>query len=251
MNEDQCGVSDEMLVAYDDRYLPFDQQRSLDRHIEQCRACQSRLRESREVDELIRVTVPPLSTVDHWPAMRARLVSRRVHRAGPRLARNGVTAALVLAMILIALASLFGPWSGLPLLGEFVQFGAAPGNEQPTIRPAVPAPVATEAFRLGDGRSQAVSLEAIDISWSYQAQSTLPDQHITLTAVPGTTISLSNVGAITHHFAIDAFAIDVAIPPGESVTVAIPRDATSGEFEFYCNMPGHRQAGMVGTLIVE
>ena len=41
----------------------------------------------------------------------------------------------------------------------------------------------------------------------------------------------------------------VALPPGETQTVVI--NAKPGSYEYYCNVPGHKEAGMVGTLVVE
>ena len=50
-----------------------------------------------------------------------------------------------------------------------------------------------------------------------------------------------------HNFSIDALNISVDIAPGETKEVKI--NAPEGEYEFYCNVPGHKEAGMVGTLI--
>lgn len=37
---------------------------------------------------------------------------------------------------------------------------------------------------------------------------------------------------------------------GETKTLTFNSGA-AGEYEFYCSIPGHREAGMVGKLIVE
>src|SRR5215217_1894530 len=51
-----------------------------------------------------------------------------------------------------------------------------------------------------------------------------------------------------HNFSIDELGIDIDIAPGETQETVI--NAPAGEYEFYCNVPGHKEAGMVGTLIV-
>lgn len=62
-------------------------------------------------------------------------------------------------------------------------------------------------------------------------------------------IELNNEGLAAHNFSIDALDISVDLAPGaEPQTVVI--NTVVGEYEYYCNIPGHRQAGMVGTLIV-
>lgn len=61
-------------------------------------------------------------------------------------------------------------------------------------------------------------------------------------------VLLPNLGAAPHNFAIDALGISVDIAPGETKEVTI--NAPAGEYEFYCNVPGHKEAGMVGTLVV-
>jgi uncharacterized cupredoxin-like copper-binding protein/mono/diheme cytochrome c family protein len=61
------------------------------------------------------------------------------------------------------------------------------------------------------------------------------------------TILLPNLGASPHNFSIDELDISVDIAPGETKEVTIT--APEGEYQYYCNIPGHKEAGMVGTLI--
>lgn len=53
----------------------------------------------------------------------------------------------------------------------------------------------------------------------------------------------------THDFNIDEFNIHSKTPLNEEVLIEFVADK-SGEFEYYCSMPGHRQAGHWGTLRV-
>jgi len=73
----------------------------------------------------------------------------------------------------------------------------------------------------------------------------------TISVLPGDTIQAINTGALEHDFVVDDLAIDAALPSGQLVDIQIPEDAAPGEYEFYCSIPGHAPAGMVGTLIVE
>lgn len=64
------------------------------------------------------------------------------------------------------------------------------------------------------------------------------------------TVELTNEGTVEHDFTVDGFEDDKV--------VAAPGDSASGEFtlgagtyDFYCSVPGHREAGMEGTLTVE
>ncbi len=73
----------------------------------------------------------------------------------------------------------------------------------------------------------------------------------TVTVSPGDTIQSINTGALEHDFVVDELGISVDLPSGQLVDILIPEDAAPGEYEFYCSIPGHAPAGMVGTLIVE
>lgn len=60
------------------------------------------------------------------------------------------------------------------------------------------------------------------------------------------TIALSNSGVALHNFSITGTDINVDIPPGEITEVVM--NLPAGEYQFFCNRPGHLEAGMVGTL---
>jgi plastocyanin len=67
------------------------------------------------------------------------------------------------------------------------------------------------------------------------------------------TITVKNTGAITHALTIDTPSGAVStsnIAPGATATLTVNL-TKSGHYTFFCPIPGHRQAGMVGALIVE
>ena len=74
-------------------------------------------------------------------------------------------------------------------------------------------------------------------------------KRLTIGADTDATISLPNTGASLHTFVIDDLAIDVEVKPGETGSVTI--SAPAGTYTYYCSVPGHRAAGMEGTLTVE
>lgn len=70
----------------------------------------------------------------------------------------------------------------------------------------------------------------------------------TIPADTPTEIHFVNDGAAVHDFTIDELGIHVSLNPGETATETI--NAPAGEYEYYCSVPGHKDAGMVGKLIV-
>ena len=55
----------------------------------------------------------------------------------------------------------------------------------------------------------------------------------------------------SHDFVIDEFNVNTnIIDAGQEVVVEFIADK-KGSFEYYCSVPGHRAAGMKGTLVVE
>jgi len=62
------------------------------------------------------------------------------------------------------------------------------------------------------------------------------------------TVAVSNHDLFWHTFTIDALHVNVDVPIGADRRVTF--NAPPGRYEFYCRVPGHRSAGMKGTLTV-
>jgi nitrite reductase (NO-forming) len=62
------------------------------------------------------------------------------------------------------------------------------------------------------------------------------------------TLEITNPDAFDHDFTIDELDVKTALPAGETTKVTF--QAGPGTYTFYCSIPGHREAGMEGTLTV-
>jgi cytochrome c oxidase subunit 2 len=73
---------------------------------------------------------------------------------------------------------------------------------------------------------------------------------LTIPANTPVTVTLVNKGASVHTFDIDALKVNSGdVQPGATTTVTI--NAPAGTYQYYCAIPGHKEAGMVGTLTVQ
>jgi uncharacterized cupredoxin-like copper-binding protein len=114
-------------------------------------------------------------------------------------------------------------------------------------REAASAPAATPGAEGGTPTTNTTTTTAVTFAVVAQDIFFEPKE-VTIPADTDVTVNLPNEGAAPHNFSIDALGIDVDIAPGATEQVVI--NAPAGEYEFYCNVPGHKEAGMVGTLIV-
>lgn len=73
---------------------------------------------------------------------------------------------------------------------------------------------------------------------------------LTIPSAGSTTIELVNTGTVEHDLTIDALEFQVAVKVGEAARGTLT-DVDPGTYEFYCTIPGHAAAGMVGSLVVE
>jgi plastocyanin len=99
----------------------------------------------------------------------------------------------------------------------------------------------TERESRDDRLSDEVTIESYDIYFD-------PDR-IVIPADADIPFTLPNVGSSLHNFSIDELDISIDIEPGatESTTINVP----AGRYAYYCNVPGHKEAGMAGTLIAQ
>ncbi len=109
---------------------------------------------------------------------------------------------------------------------------AAPSSSTP---PAAPAPA---------GGGHTVTLSAVSGQLAFNTKK--------LTAKAGTvTLSMSNPSTFSHGISVEGNGVDKAgqvVQHGGTSTVTVK--LKPGTYTFYCPVPGHRQAGMQGTLTV-
>jgi plastocyanin len=62
------------------------------------------------------------------------------------------------------------------------------------------------------------------------------------------TLYVSNDDLFWHTVTIDQLGVELPLPVGSHRRITFT--APSGTYTFYCRIPGHRQAGMVGTITI-
>ena len=177
-----------------------------------------------------------VETHSQWPRADARLRTRRrrwraaQRRADPRAGVDDPECRLG--------SRLQRDDRGLRRLSDLPTRAGSAGGAAPTPAPAEAAPGA--GGEAGDvATSDQFTVESHDIFFTPTEIEVPSDTEVT--------ILLPNLGAAPHNFSIDELDISVDIAPGETKEVTIT--APEGEYEYYCNIPGHKEAGMVGTLI--
>jgi len=91
------------------------------------------------------------------------------------------------------------------------------------------------------GSGDSLSVTAIDIAFEQTELQAPPDTDVTLT--------LTNEGVAQHDLVIEdtGYAMPL-LGSGESASITF--NLPAGIYTYFCSVPGHRQAGMVGELTV-
>jgi len=74
----------------------------------------------------------------------------------------------------------------------------------------------------------------------------------TLTAKVGqaVTVNLQNKGNLDHSFVIDELGVKLETVKAGTTQPVTFTPTTAGTYTFYCDVPGHKAAGMTGTFTV-
>lgn len=74
----------------------------------------------------------------------------------------------------------------------------------------------------------------------------------TISATPGqkVNVTLVNKGSVIHTFVITEANVTITADAGKTVTGTFTAPA-AGTYTFFCDQPGHKDAGMTGTLTVK
>jgi len=102
-------------------------------------------------------------------------------------------------------------------------------------------PVASPTGQSGEAGATSVEVDMVDLAFD--------PKEITIAANTDVTINAVNKGALPHTFTIPDVADTGEVASGESKTITV--NLPPGEYTFDCAVPGHKEAGMVGTLIVK
>lgn len=75
----------------------------------------------------------------------------------------------------------------------------------------------------------------------------------TITATPGQAIKLTlqNDGVIEHDLMIQAVGFKLTAQPGKAATKTFIAPTAPGTYDITCDVAGHKDAGMIGKLIVK
>jgi plastocyanin len=63
-------------------------------------------------------------------------------------------------------------------------------------------------------------------------------------------LSLVNKGTVPHDLTIPALGVRIVAAPGQTTTAGL-KDLPTGKYGAYCSIPGHADAGMRMTVIVQ
>lgn len=92
--------------------------------------------------------------------------------------------------------------------------------------------------------------EVVEVSVGAKEFSFTPSK-ITVDAGSKVRLTLENSGNVSHDFVIDELDVTTTlVSPGDSETIDFTV-SKAGSYEFYCSIPGHKEAGMAGTLVVK
>ncbi len=86
-----------------------------------------------------------------------------------------------------------------------------------------------------------IELIAQDIAWDNTEFTAQVGQQVIIT--------VTNEGVLDHNLVIESLGIDVKLVPGQTEVVEFTAQEP-GVIDFICNVPGHLDAGMVGTITV-
>lgn len=116
-----------------------------------------------------------------------------------------------------------------------------------TAAPETTTPAATSSTAAPSSGASAVSLSA-------NSQGELKYNTTSLTAKAGSVaITFTNSAPLQHNVTVESSSGSTvgATPIFQGGSKVLNLNLKPGTYKFYCSVPGHRQAGMEGTLVVK
>jgi len=153
-------------------------------------------------------------------------------RTGGKLVRRTVVLSVALAALLVAAGC----------------GGSSSGSSSSSSTPASPATSSSTSSSGGTtAKGETLSLEA-------NSEGQLKYNKTSLTAKAGNvSIDFTNMASLSHNVTVESSSGTVvgAIPSFQGGTRTLSLNLKPGTYKFFCSVPGHRMAGMEGTLTVQ
>jgi uncharacterized cupredoxin-like copper-binding protein len=133
--------------------------------------------------------------------------------------------------------------------------GSSSKSSSTSTPASTPAPAAAPSTTPSTSSSSSASASGGSLALSAQESGGLSFDKTTLTAKAGkVTIVMDNGSgdSLPHGIAVEGNGVDKdgpTVQPGAKSTVTVT--LKPGKYTFYCPVPGHRAAGMMGTLTVQ
>jgi plastocyanin len=152
------------------------------------------------------------------------------------------------------------PWrvstlSLLALLAGVLALGGCGGSKSTSSSESTPAtPATTTATSTSSSTSTSSPAPAGALSLSANPEGQLSYDTKSLTAKAGTVaIDFTDTSQLAHNVTVESSSGSTvgATPTFSGGSKTLTLKLTPGTYKFYCSVPGHRQAGMEGTLTVK
>lgn len=171
--------------------------------------------------------------------------------AGQR-AVMAISAVLVVVTVVAAISTSGGSTSKATT-APAASAGAPAASTPTTPSETTTAPAATKTVPAAKAGKQAAPAQSTSLKEAANPEGQLKYTMPTLTAKAGkVTISFENMAPIEHNMTIEQGGKVLGATPtfsGGSKTLTL--NLKPGTYTFFCSVPGHRQAGMEGKLVVQ
>jgi plastocyanin len=163
---------------------------------------------------------------------------------GQQRAVMGITAILVLAAVAMAVVTSGGAKSAS---------AASPSTVSTASEPSAPAATgSTSEASTGPSSTPATGSAKSSIALAANPEGQLSYNTKALSTKAGTvTITMANMSPVEHNVTVaEGGKVLGATPTFKGSSKSITLKLKPGKYTFFCSVPGHRQAGMEGTLTV-
>ena len=116
-------------------------------------------------------------------------------------------------------------------------------------KPSAATPVATSDGGQATGGSESARTDAAEEIVIGMYEMYFEPERIRIPANTDVRLVFENRGAAPHNFEIRDRELSVDVAPGETADAVI--NLPPGTYKFICNVPGHKQVGMNGALVVK